>query len=66
MPDRDPLKPPASLLCKLGSIVVHADEMMSPKGHAFDATALKTILADPEVIEWLAAMNEMALLPVRR
>lgn len=25
----DALKPPVSLLCKLGSIAVHADEMLS-------------------------------------
>ena len=60
----DPLKPPLSLLCKLASIAVHADEMMSPKGHAFDAEALKSVVLDPEVRTWLMEMG--AFVPVKR
>jgi hypothetical protein len=62
----DPLKPSPSLLVKLGSIAVHAEEYASPKGHPFDRDALKTLYADPEVIEWRKQMDAMAMLPVKR
>jgi hypothetical protein len=52
------------LLCKLGSIVVHADEARSPGGHQFDLVALDTLLKDPEVKDWIKAMG--TLLPLKR
>ena len=55
-----------SLQCKLGSIVVHAEEMLSPKGHAFDKVALTTLLNDPEVRLWLMEMQKESLVPVKR
>ena len=36
----DPLKPTASVLCKLGSIAVHVDEMFGITGHDLDRAAL--------------------------
>jgi hypothetical protein len=60
------LSPNASLLCKLGSIAVHADEMMSKDGHHFDRIALNQLLADPEVVEWLKEMDAHAMLPKKR
>jgi hypothetical protein len=62
----NPLKPSATLLCKLGSIVVHTEEMLSDKGHHFDLEALKAVLTDREVEEWMLAMQKMALLPEKR
>lgn len=62
----DALKPSVALLCKLGSVIVHADELLSPTGHRFDRDAMKTVLLDPEVQEWLTAMGKMAMLPVKR
>lgn len=62
----DPLKPSSRLLCKLGSIAVHADEMTSPAGHAFDAAALRGLIVDPEVVAWIKAMDGMALVPRKR
>ena len=62
----DPLKPSASLLIKLGSVIVHQEEMMSSKGHDFDKHALDTVRNDPEVVEWLARMTKLAFLPVKR
>jgi hypothetical protein len=62
----DPLSPPLSVLCKLGSIAVHAGEWLSLGGHQFDVAAFKAILQDPEVKEWIAEMNKQALLPVVR
>jgi len=60
------LQPPPSLLCKLASIAVHADEFLSPDGHDFDRTALTSALADSEVQEWIAAMTTAALAPRKR
>jgi hypothetical protein len=62
----DPFTPSPSLLSKLGSIAVHVEELLGPTGHTFDKSALDSVLADPEVREWLAAMARMAMLPVRR
>jgi hypothetical protein len=62
----DPLKPPVSLLAKVGSICQHVDEGMSANGHAFDLVAVKALLADSEVSAWLDAVHKLALLPVRR
>lgn len=62
----DPFKPTPSLLMKLGSIVVHADAATSEKGHPFDIEAIKSLLSDAEVVEWMKEMDKRALLPVRR
>lgn len=64
--DNDVMKPPMGLLCKLGSIVVHADELTSPDGHEFDREALKSLLGDHEVVSWLKGMRGMALIPEKR
>lgn len=62
----EPLKPSPSLLIKLGSIIVHQEEFLSTKGHSFDKAALDTVRNDPEVIEWLEQMTNLAFLPVKR
>jgi hypothetical protein len=62
----NPLTPKASLLCKLGSLVVHAQEGRSPKWHDFDWQAFDSLSNDPEVREWLAQMDAMCMLPVKR
>ena len=62
----NPLKPTPSLLSKLGSILVHAEELTSSKGHAFDHYALKSLTDDAEVKDWLAQMKAAALLPQKR
>lgn len=62
----DTLKPQVTLLVKLGSIAVHADEFLSPGGHEFDHVALHLLLRDPEVVEWLAEMDRMAMVPKKR
>ncbi len=61
-----PLKPSATLLCKLGSIVAHVDEMLSTKGHHFDLEVLKHLLQDGEVKEWIKQMDALALIPEKR
>lgn len=60
------LTPSPSLLCKLASIAVHADEMLSPAGHDFDKVALQSAINDKEVKEWIKAMTAMAMAPVKR
>lgn len=62
----DPLKPTPTLLCKLGSIIVHAEELASPDGHGFDKIALEQLIDDPEVNQWVRAMDAMAMLPKKR
>lgn len=62
----DTLNPPITVLIKLGSIAVHADELISPKGHEFDKIALMSLLSDPELIRWLEEMDKMAFLPKKR
>ena len=62
----DPLKPAPTLLIKLGSIVVHYEEMLAPGGHPLDKQALNTLNSDPEVREWFEAMDKMAFLPKKR
>lgn len=53
-----------SLAAKLAAVVVHADEMLSPDGHALDRVALKAAITDPEVVEFLGAVGPLA--PVKR
>jgi hypothetical protein len=59
-----PAGPDLRLLAKLGSIVVHADELLSPRGHDYDKVALRGLIADPEVQNWIKEMG--ALLPLKR
>lgn len=59
-------EPSKMLLIKLGSIVVHSDELTSDTGHDFDVTVIKALLNDVEVIEWLKEMDKLALLPKKR
>jgi len=60
------LKPSAVILIKLGSIAVHAEEMLSETGHHFDVEVLKALLNDSDVKTWLAEMDKLALLPKKR
>lgn len=66
MKDRNALNPPLALIVKLGSIVAHLDEYLSPHGHPLDLEAAKSGLSDPEVKAWMEAMSDAALLPRRR
>ena len=62
------MKPELSytLQAKLGSLAVHAEEMLSDKGHHFDVEVIKAILGDAEVRDWLDGLRKMAMLPVKR
>lgn len=66
MKPADALKPTPTVLCALGSIAVHVEEMLSPDGHAFDRVALNTLFSMPDLQEWLAAMRAMAMIPEKR
>lgn len=67
-----PLKPSIGVLIKLGSAIVHIEEMKSchfaPSEHAytFDLAALSQTLDDPEVKEWIAQMSKQGFMPVKR
>ncbi len=62
----DPLKPSATLLIKIGSAMIHAEEMIETKfkNAEFDIPAFKTVAEDPETIAWIKAMGP--LLPRKR
>ncbi len=62
----DALKPSAQLLIKLGSIIVHQQELNSCHGHYMDRVALDTLLQDSDVKKWMREMDESALLPKKR
>ena len=68
----DPLKPSAGILIKLGSAVVHIEEMKSygfdPCRHeySFDMTALSQTLNDQEVKDWIVQMSKLGFMPVKR
>ena len=66
MENKDPLNPSLSVLVKLGSLVVHANEYLSAGGHQFDLSVFYSGLSDDEIREWLASMNALGFLPVRR
>ena len=53
-----------SLAVKLASIVVHADEMLSPDGRELDRMVLKQAVSDPEVQKWIKKLG--ALAPLKR
>jgi hypothetical protein len=64
------LKPSPGLLCKIVSVLVHADEMResrnNPHAHEIDRIALEGALDDREVKEWVEAMTKMAMAPLKR
>ena len=59
------IKLPISLISKLGSVLVHLQEHLSPRSHEFDIDVLRQLLVDPEVESFLKDIDP-ALLPVRR
>ena len=66
MNSSDPLKPAVSVLCKLGSIAIHVQEMLSAKGHHFDKLALESLMQDKELTDWLHDMDKLAMIPKAR
>ncbi len=55
-----------TLAAKLSSVLIHAEEGFGPHGHPLDMEAIKALLKDPEVIEWLGRMKALALVPLKR
>ena len=53
-----------ALAVKLGSIVVHADELTGIDGRELDREVIRHSLEDPEVVSWIKEMG--CLLPVKR
>lgn len=66
MAGRNPLEPTASELTKIGSIVRHVEEGLEENGHPLDVIAVRALLADEDVVDWLGRMDELGLLPVKR
>lgn len=40
--------------------------LLSADRHHFDRIALQQLISDPEVSEWIEAMNAMAMVPQKR
>lgn len=55
-----------TLLIKLGSIAIHIEELLSPKGHELDKEALKTLLEDKEVRIFLEDPKMKVFFPIKR
>lgn len=62
----DPFKLEASLAAKVGSILVHIEEATSDDGHPFDMEAVKALIRQPDVVAWIASLQKIALVPVKR
>ena len=62
----NPLKPGADVLVRLGSLAVHVDEFISEDGHEADLHAIKSLLDDDILKNWLEDMRKGAWLPVKR
>ena len=58
--------PSLALMAKLGSIAGHVEEYLSPESHPFDRLALRGLIEDPEVRQFMDDMRKLALIPVRR
>jgi hypothetical protein len=67
-----PLSPSTTLLVKLGSALVHAEEALDElkRGNLAaaqtDMEAFQTVASDPEVKDWRKQMDALAFLPVKR
>jgi len=61
-----PLKPNTALLAKLGSIIVHYEELTSSGGVPEDKIVIESLKTQEDVMEWFKQMEEKALLPVKR
>lgn len=55
-----------SLAAKVGSILVHVEEGLSEDRHHFDWEAVKVLLAQSDVTAWIASLQKIALVPVKR
>lgn len=62
----DVLNPSPGLLAKIGSIIIHARELLSPDGHVYDKVALDSAVNDEEVKQWIEGMDELSMLPRER
>lgn len=65
MTDLAALAPPLTLLCALGSLVVHYQEYQED-GHPLDLEAIHSLERSQEVSDWLNVMTQAGYLPVKR
>ena len=62
----NPLTPPASVIVKAASLIVHAEEFFSEGGHDFDRLAFLGLYQDTEIGLWLRDLEKLQLLPKKR
>lgn len=58
---KDALRPSHVLLGKLGTILVHIEEALSPRGHPLNVLTIKELMRDRDVEGWLAEMHRLVL-----
>lgn len=54
------LIPTTTLLTKLGSAIVHAEEMIGKDAHDFDIETFLSLVDDSEVKAWMEEMDDAA------
>lgn len=59
----DPLKPPSTLLTKLGSIANYAMRLTGTDHDHHLLRELSKFSQDPEVLQWMVGMDRLNLLP---
>jgi len=57
--------PPINVLLSLASLLVHLEEGLSTQGKKIDEYAVKGIIKNPMLMEWLDSIPDV-LLPVKR
>lgn len=55
-----------TLQAKLGSLLVHVDEYLSPGGHQVDREAICDLIRSDEVAAWLEDLETLGVLPQKR
>lgn len=65
-PEPGLLRPVPSILLALLSVAIHAEELLSPTGHAIDRVAMKSAMDAPGLREWIAEMTKAGYAPVKR
>jgi hypothetical protein len=59
-------RPSDTAAVTLASLAVHAEELLSPGGHEADRAAIQGCLEHPEVKAYLAELDALSLLPLKR
>jgi hypothetical protein len=59
-----PTFPPVTTLVKIAGVLTRVEEELSGEGRQFDGLAIKSLLADKEIRDWITGMNGLGLVPL--